>query len=372
MTRISRTRIIGAIIRKDLREYARDRFFVLVSALGLVMVVTIFWLLPDGVDESIAVGIRLKGLDGMNGLAAGTAAGADPGMEMVPFASAQELQVAVGAAEGEAERELDIGLEFPEDFVERSLAGELTTVKVYVRGGVPEEVRGAMASFVRELALGLAGHELPVTMPAVETLILGDDRAGNQVTLREKMRPLYAFMMLMMETMALGALVAAEVQSRTVTAIITTPARVSDFLAAKAILGTLIAFTEAILVMALIGALGNGLLVLVIALLLGAMLVTGFGLIAGASGRDYMGMMFFSLLFLVPLMIPAMATLFPGTASGWVQVLPSYGLVQAILGATAYGDSLLDVLPHLATLLAWCAVAFGAGLLILKRKVESL
>lgn len=372
MTRVSRPRIIGAIIRKDLREYARDRFFVLVSAASLVMFVALFWMLPSSVDESIAVGVRLEGMGGMEEFLAGAVGGGEAGMELVPFATAEELRVAVGAVEGEPERELDIGVEFPEGFVEGVRAGEETTVRVYVKGGVPEEVRGALVSGVREIAYALAGYELPVTLPDVQTLILGEDRAGDQVSLREKLRPMYAFMMLTMETFALAALVAAEVQSRTVTAVVTTPARVADFLAAKAILGTLIAFTEVLLVMALIGSFGANPLVLVIALLLGAMLVTGFGMIAGASGRDYMGMMFYSMLFMVPLLIPAMATLFPGTASGWVQVLPSYGLVQVIVRATAYGEGLTDVLPHLATLVGWCVAAFGVGLLILKRKVESL
>ncbi len=88
MTPISRVRIVGAIVRKDLREYLRDRFFVLVSGLGLVMVVAIFWLLPDNVNETIAVGVRLKEAEGLEELMAGRAGGVEGGMEMVPFGSA--------------------------------------------------------------------------------------------------------------------------------------------------------------------------------------------------------------------------------------------------------------------------------------------
>jgi len=92
----------------------------------------------------------------------------------------------------------------------------------------------------------------------------------------------------------------------------------------------------------------------------------------GAAGRDFISMVFYSVVFVIPLMIPAMAALFPGTGAGWIRALPSYGLVQAILGVTAYGEGWADVWPDLAALAAWCAVAFAAGWVILSRKVESL
>ena len=44
--------------------------------------------------------------------------------------------------------------------------------------------------------------------------MLGDDRVGDQVSLREQLRPLLAFFVLMTETFALATLVASEVQTR--------------------------------------------------------------------------------------------------------------------------------------------------------------
>ena len=64
--------------------------------------------------------------------------------------------------------------------------------------------------------------------------------------------------------------------------------------------------------------------------------------------------------------------LFPGTASVWIQAIPSYGLVEAITGTTAYGEGWAEALPNLGLVLAWTAVAFIAGLGILRRKVQSL
>ncbi|NNC91563.1 MAG: hypothetical protein HKN80_03630, partial [Acidimicrobiia bacterium] len=55
-----------------------------------------------------------------------------------------------------------------------------------------------------------------------------------------------------------------------------------------------------------------------------------------------------------------------------VKILPSYGLVEAIVRATAYGEGLADLLGPLLLLAAWCAIAFAAGLFALRRKVASL
>jgi ABC-2 type transport system permease protein len=202
--------------------------------------------------------------------------------------------------------------------------------------------------------------------------MLGTDRAGEQVPLRDKLRPLYAFVVLMMETFALGALVSDEVSTRTVSAVLATPARVGDFLAGKALIGTTLAFSEAVLIMVLIRAFGEQPLMLAVTLLLGAVLVTGIALIVGSWGQDFIGMIFLAMAFMIPLMIPAFAELFPGTASPWLKAMPTYPLVQSIVGATSGEATWSDVAGELALLALWCAVALGAGMLVLRRKVATL
>jgi len=271
-----------------------------------------------------------------------------------------------------ADESIVVGMDFPDNFVGNIAKGKKTRVRLYVDSSVPAEIRHAMSGWVRELAYAMTGSELPVKVPDEKTIILGENRAGDQVSMREKMRPLFAFFMLMMEMFALTALVAGEIQSRTVTAVIVTPARTSDFLAAKGVLGTLLAFAETVLLLLLIRGFDNGPLILLVTLLLGAMLVTGLGLIAGASGKDFINMMFYSMVFMIPLVIPPIALLFPGSASFWVKALPSYGLVQAIVGVSSYGYSWSEAIPYLASLTAWVAVIFSIGWYTLKRKVESL
>ena len=173
-----------------------------------------------------------------------------------------------------------------------------------------------MTSFVREIAYALSGNPLPVAEPDREVIVLGEDRVGDQVPFREKIRPLFAILALVIETFALSSLIATEIQARTVTAVLVSPTRVSDFLAAKGILGTAMAFAQAVLLLLIIGSFANQPLILLCALLLGAVLVTGFGLIAGAAGKDFIETLFYGMAFMIPLMIPAIAVLFPGYRRG--------------------------------------------------------
>jgi ABC-2 type transport system permease protein len=362
---MSRVGVVAAIVRKDFKEFLRDRFYVFISIFGLVLYVAIYWILPSSVDETIDVGVHGAEL----GPALVLGAGEDQGLAITEFSSASELEQAVL---GEGDQKVAIGLDFPPGFLSAVVAGEPATVRVLITADVPPEYRDAMSAFVKELAYAVAGDVPPITQPAQEDVILGEDRAGDQVSLQERMGPMFVFFLLLIETFALGTLVASEIQNRTVTAILATPARLSDFLAAKAVLGTLLAFSQALLLAVLIGIMGASPVVLIAALLLGSILVTGVGLIAGSTGKDFVGLVFWSMAFMIPMMVPAFAVLFPGSAAAWVRALPTYGLVETIIRASAFGDGLADVAGLLLMLAAWCVVAFGTGLVVLRRKVVAL
>ncbi len=354
--------VIGTIVAKDLREFSRDRFYVVITIVGLLFYVLIFWVLPDTVDETIELGIV------QSGMGQAFEQVADQGVSITAFASDQDLRAAIERGTGG----ISVGLSFPDDFPRSVAAGSPTTVTVYVTGDVPPEIRSSLSAIVTELGFLAAGRQPLVTAPAETEIVLGLDRAGDQVSLRERMRPLFAFFVLMIEMMALATLIASEVQSRTVTAVLVTPARVTDFLAAKGIAGTLLAFAQAVVLMAAIQSLGNQPLALLLALLLGAIMVTGLGLIAGSIGRDFISIVFWSMLFLIPLLIPAIASMFPGTAAAWIRAIPSFPLVDIIVQITTFDTGFGALGGQFAALAGWCAVAFLAGWWVLRRRVVAL
>lgn len=223
----SRAEVIGTIMRKDLAEYKRDRLWVLLSLLTLVMFILIFWLLPSTVDETLTIGVRATGVE----QALEQAEGRDGGMKIVGFSSAQELRAAVsGTLDEETAKRIpgadsvEVGILFPDDFATVIAQGERTSVEILTDAAVPNEVRTAVSAFVRETAYSLAGHDLPVKDPVQRAVVIGEDRAGDQISARETLRPLFAFFVLIVESFALASLIALEVQQKTVTALLVTPA----------------------------------------------------------------------------------------------------------------------------------------------------
>ena len=351
--------VIGAIVRKDFVTFTRDRFYLFITILGLVAFVVMYWLLPSSVDETIRLGVSYPG--GEQLLAPVTSVETSE-LSVTTFSDRDGLYAAVE----EGADDIVAGIAFPPDLTDGT-----ATVELLVPAGVPPEYLPLMEGIATQVALFATGDSSTVGL-ATQTVVLGTDRIGDQVSMQEQMRPLLAFFVLMMETLALASLVSIEVQQRTVTAVLVTPARARDFITAKAVLGTILALAEVLLLMILIRGFVGDVPVLLAALVLGALLVTGVGLLAGSSGRDFMGVMFLALALMIPLMIPAFGALFPGSAAAWIRVLPTYGLVETIVGVTTRSESWSDVAPALAGLAAWCVVLLGLGSAILRKRVETL
>jgi ABC-2 type transport system permease protein len=386
---VSHATVISAIVRKDLAEYRRDRLWAFLTVLVIIIVVALFWILPDDVQESIDAGIS-----GLEPTALAAIGESEQGLVPIGFSTEAELRSVVG---GDAEAwqvdgrtvvvpdgsdgpsggtrvDVSIGLAFPPDFLEATAAGRSTEVTVYVDGTVPDEIESAMTSLVREIAFGVAGDPLPVQAGGVAQtfVILGEDRAGDQVTARDGFRPIFVFLILMMEMFVMASLIAKEIQDRTVTAVLVTPATVGDVLAAKGIAGALSGLAQAVIVLVAINSLSPQPLLILTLMLLGSVMISGTAMLAGSSGKDFISTLFYGMAYMVPLLIPAFAALFPGTASAWVRALPSFPLVQGLVDVTTYGAGWSETLPELAALLAWCVGLFALGFVVLRRKVQSL
>jgi ABC-2 type transport system permease protein len=359
----------------------------------LIVVIALFWILPDNVTETISVGV--SGLDQPAALA-GLEAAEEEGLALVPFDSAEDLEAvvagdadawptdgrtvviargsALAAPDGAAKANVAIGIAFPDDFLAATAAGQRAQVTVYVDAEVPDEIQTAMSSLVREYAYIAAGAELPVDTPDPDEVfvVLGEDRAGNQVTARDSFRPVFVFLILLMEMFVMASLIAKEIQERTVTAMLVTPATIGDVLAAKGVAGALSGMAQAVIVLVAINSLTSQPALILTLMLLGSIMVSGTAMIVGSTGKDFMSTLFYGMVFMVPLMIPAFAALFPGTASAWIQALPSYPLVEGLVNATTYGAGWADTLPELGALLAWCVGLFAVGWVVLRRKVQTL
>lgn len=355
---MTRRGIVAAIIGKDLRELSRDRFWTVITAVSLLFMVGIFWVIPDDVDETVSLGVHQPGGVGLVGGVAAVGAG----FELVEFDSVERLRDAV------ADGEIGVGLDLPAGFVDAVRAGDRPEVTVLVSTDDPG-LGAAVRGLTSELAAALAGEPSPIVLPDADTVVVGPAGVTEPPSLRDRVRPLFAFMVLLVETFALASLVALELASGTARAVVVTPARVGDLLAAKTVVGVLLAFTQGALLLAVTGTLQIDPPLLLVTMLLGALLVTGVGLLAGAVGGDFTTTVFVSFALMFPLMIPAFGSLFPGTAATWVQVLPSAGLVDVVSGAALRGEGWGSAGPDLLAVAGWCAVLLGAGWFVLQRRL---
>lgn len=411
---VSRPAIVGALLKKELKAYSRDVIYLALTGAVLVLVPIAFLFLPDSAEETLTLGVAppVSSLvedarETFQEMGATDEQLAEleetdfteerEGLLLVEFETEEDLRRVISGEleawraedgtlilrdteaggeepEGAEELSLGIGIAFPPTFITDVATGrDDVAVTVYSDADVPEEIRGAMESFVREAAYQLAGEELPVTIPEEDFVILGEDRAGDQVSLQDKFRPFVIFMVLLMETFSMASLVSTEVLQRTVTAVLVTPARIGDFLFAKTVFGTGMSLGQGLFVLLIIGGLTaqNWSLVLTV-ILMASIMFTGIALFVGASGKDFMGQLFYSMLFTVPMLIPTFAVLFPGTAALWVRVLPSYPIINTLYAAMTYGTTWSEAAGSLAYAAAWLIVLYGAGLIALRRKVASL
>ena len=341
--------------------YSRDHLFLALTVLGITTFVVLYYVLPADVEPGFTLGVRGAEL---RPVFQELAADGDEAIPLVFFDTGSDLRAAV------ERRSVDVGIDFPPDLLARIRSGEQATVTVYASPMLPVEYRSAVSTMVREIAFAIAGFELPVSEPDEETVMLGPD--VGPIPIRDRMRPLFAFWVLIMEAIALGSLISAEVQQKTVGAILVTPARISDVLASKGVVGSLVAFSEAAIVLFIIRGFGPSPGIVAVALLLGAMLVTSIAMVAGAAGRDLFGTMILGIIMLIPLAIPSFSVLFPGSVAGWVRFIPSYGLVAAIIGSSVYGAGWAQSLPDLAMLAGWCIVFVAVGMLVLQRRVTRI
>jgi ABC-2 type transport system permease protein len=349
---------VATLFRQDLRGWVRERVFFALSFAGVLVYAGISTLLPDTVDETLRLGVRLPP-------GAPELVKAQPGLEVTRFHTTDALLAALR----DGAQELLVGLDFADDAAERVLRGEAPRVDVHVGPRAPPAVAQAARVMVTELALAALGRPLPVTLPDPAQAVRGRDRIGQHASARAKMRPLAALLVLGLEMMSLASLLSRELQLRTVVAVLATPATPAEWILAKLGFGTLVALSQALLLLVLIGALAAAPFLLLGLVVLGALLFTGLGMLAGTWAKDFTGVLFGSFALLVPSIVPAFAVLLPGATSPVVKLLPTYPLAVALFQASS-GASVPAVAPYAGWTAAW--VLLLLGVFALRRKVARL
>jgi len=341
------------LVAKDLSLFFRNKFFGLITALGLVAYIVIYFVLPSSVNETLQIGLYAEVVP--------------PAFEQVAeegivFETVESEDALVEAV---AEGQFAAGVALPPDILDLLASGEKPQITIYSTADTPQEVTDAVEVVIRELAYLQAGQPLAVDISAE---VLGPDMLGQQIPIRDRMRPLLAVFLVLFEMIGLAGLITDEVQQGTGRALLVTPMTVPDLFAAKGLLGVGLAFGQAALFMAVVGGMSSQPLIILAALLLGAVLVTGFAFLIASLSRDMMSALGWGMLILVIFIIPAFGILFPGTVSAWARVIPSYYLADTVHQAAAFGAGWSDVSLNLLVLLGVDLAVVVAGVAALGRR----
>lgn len=351
------SRMIAALLRKDVVMFFSNRFFALVTGLALVAYAAIYFALPNTVDETLEMAIYAP--DFPPQLLAQMEEG---GIALIPVPDAAALRDAIQAGE------YQVGILFPPDFSQNLRLNQPVTVQIYFADALPEEFKELYLVFIREISFFLVGRPLNI---ATETVILGVDRGGEQIPYRDRMLPLFAVFILMIETMGLASLITSEIASGTITALLVTPLRVEGLFVAKGIFGVTLALTQATLLMAVTGGLAHQPLLILLILFLGSLLVTGIAFLIATVAKDMMSVMGWGMLAILTMSLPAFAVLIPGIATQWVRIIPSYYLVDLVYQVLNNGWGWGDAAANLLLLAGFAAAFLAIGVIVLRRRFQN-
>ena len=347
-------RIIGTLAAKDLSLFFRKKGIVALTIMGLAFYLVIYFVMPSTADEDLEIGVYAPGVPPVFQQLP------EEGLEITTVASEEELKDSV------TDGTYIVGVSLPSDFFDKLGSGDKPDIHLYFTPDAPPEIKTAALTLVNEFAYLLSGQTLTV---AVTEEVLGPDLLGTPVPPRDRLRPLLAVFIIVMEIMGLANLVSQEVERRTAQSLLVTPVTIIDLFIAKGLTGTGLAFGQALLFMAIVGGLSASPLIIIVALLLGALLVTGVAFLVSSISKDFMSVLAWSIPMFIILSVPAFGVLFPGAITVWIKILPSYYLVDTVHRVANFGSGWGDIWLNLVILLGYCAVITFIGIYLIRRRV---
>ncbi len=347
--------VIGTLVRKDLTLFLRNRFFAFISILGLAAYIGIYFVMPDMIDEKLELALYADTVPPAFELAR------QQGIAAELLDSEDAVKEAVETGDYVA------GIVLPDDFLDRLQAGEETRLDLYFASDTPSELKDSVTTLLRELSY-LQSGEPPAVV--ISQRVLGTDMVGQQIPTRDRMLPLFAVLVILMETLGLSSLITEEVEGGTVRALLATPMTIGGFFTAKAITGVTLAFVQAMLLLLITGGMSREPLLIITTLLLAAFLVTGVGFLIAARGRDLMSVMAYGMPAIIILSVPSFGVLFPGAIADWVKVIPSYYVVDLVHQTVNYGAGWGDMWQNLLILLGFDIAIVTLGIITLRRRLR--
>ncbi len=339
---------IWVILRKDLALGPRSPIFLYAVALPVVLTAVFQFAFGSLFEPEPRMAIVDDGASQI------TASVRDmEGISLTVLDSADDLRRGVEA------NDYDVGLVLPAGFDDAVRAGERPPLEMYVGGESLASNRLILSVTTIDLIRAVEGGAPPVDVELVQS---GD--AGLPIAVR------LVPVLVMFALFVAGAFVPAssmvdEKIRGTFTAILVTPARSGEVLAAKASLGVILAFSMSLATLLLNNAVGSNWAHLLVVVLLGAVFTALLGLLIGTVAKD--GATLFTIVKSSGILIfgPVIFYLFPEWPQWIARLFPTYWVIDPIWRVAVLGEHLGDVWLPMAV-----AVAIGALVILLVARLS--
>jgi len=262
--------------------------------------------------------------------------------------------------------DLDAGLVLKYGFDTAMRSGRKPLLEFYIGGQSLASNRIILAVTTLDIVRQVEGKAPPVE---VEINTLGDAEALSILTRLLPMMILFALFIAGLFVPAFGLV--EEREKKTLAAVLVTPVKLSEVLAAKAALGFILAVLIAYVTLLLNGALGSQPAALLIALVVAALMSVEFGLIYGTVAKDIKTLFTLIKTLNIFLLAPVIFYIFPNWPQWIAKIFPTYWVLNPIFEIVTKNASLVAVGLDLAIAIGICGLLI-IPVLALKRRMQAI
>jgi ABC-2 type transport system permease protein len=323
------------VLRKDFALGPRSPFFLYAIFLPVIMTIVFQFAFGSLFDPKPRLGIVDEGDSQI------TAAVEDmEGIELTMFEDAEELKTQV------EQNDLDAGLILVSDFDQQVEDGEQPKLEFFLGGESYASNRIILSVTAIDLVREIEGSAAPVE---VEIVNFGTE--GLPIAIR--LVPIIVFYALVMAGIFVpGSSLVQEKEEGTMMAMLVTPVKANEILAAKWFMGVIFASVMSIVALALNQAIGSNWFDVAVVVVVAAMMSATLGLLIGSFSKDSTIMFGIVKGLGIFLFAPVIFYIFPEWPQWIAMIFPLYWIIEPIWQVSILGESISAVWLELVIALA--------------------
>jgi len=349
-------RRIGILVEKEFKLGLGSFMFILAIVMPVVLTLVMSLLFGTLFTDSAKMGVYDAGSSDF-----ADRAGALGSLDVTIYESEGALRNAV-----EIGRE-DVGLALPIGFDQTLQSGEEAELSLLVFGESQLKDRTLAATALIGLLRDIAGQEPPVE---IVTITLGD---AESLPWEIRLMPFLVMIAVLIGGLMMPATSLVEEKlNRTLKAVGTTSAALSEIYTAKVIAALIVSTVMGVFILVMNRALGREPLLLILVLASGSVFAAVLGLLMGIVSKDVNSLFTMIKGLGIFLYAPALVYMFPEIPAWIGKIFPTYYIIQPVMDIIQDGAGWMDVLPNLGILAALtAALAVGVGV-VSERKMQSI